>query len=464
MFTSKLQKSTSMLVGNRRFTWVLATAPCVYVLYLLQRHSDFIGSLHQFTYKLVDVGQSVGNVFHGSSPGAQLDSQGGDGSGPTTITLPHLQELCQATNWTEGLWLQCGATCGPETDPHWCGGLNNDRSRLQSCLRMAIDVGAGAIIPQTFPRHGVSGSVLGTRLPRCSDVWFDFAHLQQAMAVNCPQLGLRADCPEPADGTAALPPPPQPDFPLVHTPHHAHSHMKPWVKGDFRDAVYRALNESSSLDPTSGEPVKGTLVVEHGDVFAAWDYNRSNELATIRWDLYQTVKFRESLLQVGKTIRNSPQLKNGYIGVHLRGEIDWPPERGSGVVQMEFFRQEVARIRETDQGRNIHEVFVSCGDQDAINQFREMLQPLNYTVSDKWTILADRPEELEVIEQSGFDSRGIIDHEVLAGATYFMGVCSPPRPLPFILDRVKLVLILMCAVIDLGEHLQPERRLREDCS
>lgn len=52
--------------------------------------------------------------------------------------VTNLSKLCSKTTWTEGLWLHCHSFCG-ENNTSICGGLNNARNRVQTCLRLAID-------------------------------------------------------------------------------------------------------------------------------------------------------------------------------------------------------------------------------------------------------------------------------------------------------------------------------------
>jgi hypothetical protein len=44
-----------------------------------------------------------------------------------------LRNLCDETNWTPGLWIHCHSTCGSRKTSV-CGGLNNARNRIQTCL------------------------------------------------------------------------------------------------------------------------------------------------------------------------------------------------------------------------------------------------------------------------------------------------------------------------------------------
>lgn len=474
-----------MLANTRFRTVALVALPFVVLIYLLLQRksadgaSGVIESFHHYTHKLVDLGaietvhdythklsealpwhspaHSEVEVEHASQPDSTLETlpsstasipsttssttlpaQSADLADSSALELPHLQRLCHQTNWTQGLWLQCNSYCGP-TQTAWCGGLNNARNRFQACLRLAIDAGAGLIIPEVWLRGvGTADATVGGE-DSCADDWFDLAHADHAIRNNCPQLSLRAICPNTTDRMIALAPPPEPDHGLLQTPRRHYSET-PYATGDFyRNVVIPTLQAASRINESSGGLVDETTILEFGDTFVAWEYGRSNELDTVRKDLYKVVRFRKSLCQIGEKIRDSEQLQHGsYIAVHLRGEIDWPVDWGSADEQMELYAAEMAKIRATDEGSNVTAVFVSSGEQEVIQVFREMLEPLNYTVHDKWTVLADFPHELATVQDADFDSKGIVDTAVLIDAMYFMGVCAR-QPTPLFFPSLKVV-------------------------
>lgn len=175
-------------------------------------------------------------------------------------------------------------------------------------------------------------------------------------------------------------------------------------------------------------------VVEYGDSFLGWDYRASGELNTIRRELHLAIRYQKHLLALGEAVRRSELLHGGaYIGVHLRGESDWPAAWGDAEQQKALYAGEMARIRAL--GSDVSAVFVSSGDQGAIQRFREVLAPRGYVVHDKWSIMEALGETggLSEIEALDFDSKGIVDYAVLAGARFFMGVrttLSLPPPFP----------------------------------
>lgn len=192
------------------------------------------------------------------------------------------------------------------------------------------------------------------------------------------------------------------------------------------DGFYVTDNgQSSGIDISDLD--SNITVIEYGDAYIGWNYRVSDELNTIRKELHLAIPFQKRLLDIGDRIRSSSELHGGaYISVHLRGEADWPPTWGTADQQMALYSEQIARIRGIQS--DVSAVFVSSGDQGVIQRFRDMLEPLNYTVHDKWTILKalDDPEDLEVVESVDFDSKGIVDYAVLSGAEFFMGVRISP--------------------------------------
>lgn len=107
-------------------------------------------------------------------------------------TSDGLTRLCANTTWRPGLWLQCHFN-------HIVGGLNNARNRLQSCLRLAIDAGAGVILPPIIPRNKeFLAKRYGNESAICIDYFWDVSELVKRVGRTCPQL-LVQKCTEPAE-------------------------------------------------------------------------------------------------------------------------------------------------------------------------------------------------------------------------------------------------------------------------
>lgn len=356
--------------------------------------------------------------------------------------LPHLQLLCSETEWIPNFWLRCHSGCGPNQTSA-CGGLNNARNRIQTCLRWAIEAGAGLILPSVTMRGDdlvdINGGV------QCLDAWWDLQTLQDSMAANCPQLQLRAACDGLNHTDAMVPLGELPDSATIIKLPQRGSRDHRWSKGTFRQQVALPALQSAAASAAASAATETAAVVapapipisknekddnitifDYGDSMFGWDYRVSGEMATIRKELHFALPYNARPLELGGTIARSPLLHGGaFIGAHLRGESDWPPGPGQGNAseQMVLYEAEMLRIRDaTPEGAGVSAVYVSSGDQAAIQEFRERLEPLGFTVHDKWTILQSKPEVLALVDDMDFDSKGIIDFEVLVRAQFFMGV------------------------------------------
>ncbi|KAG8166254.1 hypothetical protein KVR01_004806 [Diaporthe batatas] len=395
------------MLFHTRIAIAVFSVVVIYSVILVKRRQAEINDLFRFSESLPHI---FGQITSPSWPSIF--------GGSEKLHLPHIQDLCSETVWTPNLWLHCHKGCGPN-GTSLCGGLNNARNRITSCLRMAIDAGAGLIIPPVAMR-GDDLEVDPRGKEHCADTWWDLRSLQDAMAANCPQLQMRVAC-EGLPYKDAIPPlgsmadkatieaPPQVICPAP---------GPCWTKGAFRKGLALPAILAASTDK------KTPTIIRYADSFLGWNYRGSDEMDTIRKELHLSLPFRAQLLGLGDTIARRPQLGGGaFIGVHLRGESDWPSDRSSPDQQMAAFEEEMLRIRGMGpDGEGVSAVYVSSGDQQAIQNFRERLEPLNFTVHDKWTILKDEPKMLSLVNEMDFDSMGVIDYQALVRAEFFIGV------------------------------------------
>lgn len=343
-----------------------------------------------------------------------------DTSNETIPHLPHVQKLCNETQWTEGLSLWCHSACG-SNGKAFCGGLTNARSRLQTCVRWAIDAGASEMV---VPH--VVGRLADYRVDSfgdliCSDEWMDVPRLDAALGANCPQLRLRV-CPQLEDEDADAESTTSARRVVIEG-------GRGWDQldelgshaGGFRELVGYAL-QSEGLDLASVSPAQ-PVVFRYGDSYLGWNYSASGELGTVQRELFRAINYQPDLVRMGNDILRHAELRSGsYIAVHFRGEADWPSDWGSAEDQMRLYTKEMERIRETEEGRDVKDVYVSCGDKKAIKRFRRHLKPLGFIVHDKSSILKDDGETLARIEALDFDRKAIVDYQLLSNAKYFMGV------------------------------------------
>lgn len=384
------------------------------------------------------------------------------------LDLPHLRALCAATPWDPALALHCHSHCGPAR-ASFCGGLNNARDRLQTCLRMAVDAGAATLVLPSLAAR--SETRLATLDPAadaedddevrelCADAWFDVGRLRDALAGHCPQIQLKMVCgggDSNSDGSAAR---------LVGA---SRALEVPWrplggTKYDarpghtFRDVVEKLLllpppsnnNVTTTTPPLTSAASSSsvTTLVTFGDTYIAWDYKLGGEHTTLFKDLFQSLTFSPRLRALGRRLvarlDTSP-----YIGVHLRGEDDWPAAWGSLEVQTRLYLDDIETLRLRDEARHdraVRTIYVSCGDRAAVAYFRARAEPLGYVVWDKWSLLegeedegdkgasadtelkqkpddSDRLQLRATIEALSFDEKAAVEYEPLVRSRYFLGI------------------------------------------
>jgi hypothetical protein len=264
------------------------------------------------------------------------------------------KSLCGETKWREGLWLHCHSYCGSNKTSA-CGGLNNARNRIQTRLRLAIDAGAGVIIASVTWRNednlaNTNGST------SCADRFFNMEYLQESIAKECSQLNLRL-----CDDTSGI-------------KHVISTRERGYAQASYTNRTFLPFIETAmeiagfNITDISAE---NSAVVSYGDTLIAWDYHASSELSSIPKALFKTLKFNQALLDLGGEIyeRNTVLRDGEYVGVHLRGEKDWPEEFGSAEEQMRLYKAELLNIREES---SINTVYVSVSLPEYIPNFSKL--------------------------------------------------------------------------------------------
>lgn len=324
--------------------------------------------------------------------------------------LPHIQKLCSKTQWTDGLTLWCHSACG-NNRRSFCGGLTNARSRLQTCVRWAIDAGASElVVPHVVGRMSNNQvDAFGNLI--CADEWLDMSYLDEALNANCPRLKIRL-CPADFEPGARV---------IEGGRGWNDLDVSGSYTGSFQGVVSAALKDEG-IDVASIRPVE-PVVFKYGDSYLGWNYSTSGELGTIQKELFKAVNYNTELLGMGDDILRNPKLHNGaFIGVHFRGEADWPSSWGSVEDQMRLYAEDMERIRKSEEGSDVSDVYVSCGDKQAIEKFREFLEPRGFNVHDKSSLLEQDSEMLARVEALDFDKKAVVDYQLLSNAKYFMGV------------------------------------------
>ncbi|KFY33760.1 hypothetical protein V494_07341 [Pseudogymnoascus sp. VKM F-4513 (FW-928)] len=323
-----------------------------------------------------------------------------------------LRNICDETDWTEGLWLQCHSNVGL-SKMAMRGGLSNLENRMQTCVRLAISAGAGVILPTFVTRN--DSDLLKYPIEECPDTLFDTELYRDALFAECPQLNTRV-----CKNTTGLNTTIEAKFRKYLDPSH--------YNGTFRTLIDDTIAESGIItrpEISAKKPVR----VMYGDPFLAWNYTASAETEAKK-DLFKLLKYNDNLSQLGVQVFDSLKQNIGgpVVAIHLRGEADWPEGFGTLEIQIDLYTQALLELRNTTLGTDgaatIKDIYVSCGNPSAIRKFEERLQPLGYIVHDKMSLLDPHADILERVEALRFDQRAVTEFESLVHADYFMGILT----------------------------------------
>ncbi|KAK6599641.1 hypothetical protein H4I95_08516 [Botrytis cinerea] len=272
------------------------------------------------------------------------------------------------------------------------------------------DLGSGIILPTVQSHRNTENFVdYGdtTDNTLCPDVYWDIEFLLQEMGSACPEIEVR-QCGD-VSGID--------EDRIIQMDKREHGDASHHI-GTFKALVDEHL-ESLSLSSIS---VQNPVAVGFGDTIYAYNYTYDSEQA-LQKEIFRTLKYNKKLLDFGSRLRYSPELRDGYIGVHFRGESDWPQGFGSREDQIDFFTQEI-KLASSVQGaaEGIKTIYISCGDEAAISRFSESLLELGYRVYDKWNLVSSLSEPSLLLEEMEFDTMAIIDYAVLVESALFLGV------------------------------------------
>jgi len=334
----------------------------VFLLYLLFYLHDWSGSSANAVNNVEDAGPGLLDESMDTSEDDHDMPAKPDASNVAHLTesvpdVTSLSKLCSKTTWTEGLWLHCHSFCG-ENNTSICGGLNNARNRVQTCLRLAIDAGAGIIIPSATTRD--EENLLKTDSKTvCADTFWNMDYLQHAMGGQCPQLEIRM-----CDDRRGI-------ERVIETPRRSYldaAHKNTTFR-QFVDAAMEA-NMTSRAEITVTNPA----IINFGDSYIGWNYREAGELTTIRKDLFKVIRFNQHLLDLSSSISKSPELQQGaFIGVHLRGESDWPADFGTVTDQMNLYLEEMEVIRKSAE-YPMNTVYISVRNPFCLEKFSRVVK------------------------------------------------------------------------------------------
>ncbi|OBT50485.1 hypothetical protein VE04_08187 [Pseudogymnoascus sp. 24MN13] len=328
-------------------------------------------------------------------------------------SFPSLRNLCNETEWTEGLWLQCHNNVGP-SKTSMRGGLSNLRNRMQTCVRLAISAGAGVIIPTFATRSDTD--LMEYITEECPEGLFDTKLYDQSLSAACPQLKIRA-----CKDTNGLDTTIDAKFRKYLDPSHSNDTFRALID----DTIAKSEVVTTRAEISKEKPVR----ILYGDPYLAWNYTAAAE-TEVKKELFRTLRYNDKLSQLGGRVFDALRetVSGPVVAVHLRGEKDWPNSFGELDTQIDLYTQALLELSNNTLGGNdtatIKDVYVSCGNPDAIRKFEKRLEPLGYIVHDKTSLLSAHTKILKKIEGLKFDEKAITEYQSLVSADYFMGILT----------------------------------------
>lgn len=181
---------------------VILVPLCISALFLFYITSFDLPANSLSAVNLLDLGKAGDALKHETGGGAEAAE---------ARPAPSLQALCGQNAWQPNLTLHCHSQCGPSKHSI-CGGLNNARDRLQTCVRLAIDAGATTVLIPSIAARSQSSlwvvdptQVPGSGVPvvLCADAWFSVEKLRRVLGESCPQLRVEDVCPTEKDAAVA---------------------------------------------------------------------------------------------------------------------------------------------------------------------------------------------------------------------------------------------------------------------
>lgn len=255
------------------------------------------------------------------------------------------------------------------------------------------------------------------------ETMIDVDDLQRGLKEVCPGMEVRG-CSEGSCDTAEA------GETVVRAPGHDHR-AGCFPTGKFKEMVDKAITENTNGTITRNDvsPDK-SVKVEFGDSFLGWNYTATQE-SHLKSEIYQILHFSPSLLSLGRKVQAAAKKAaegRDIVGIHFRGEGDWPSSVCNASAQIDFYSRELQRWNRYRAWKwKLRDIYLSCGDQERVQMFREAMLPLGFTVHDKHSLLnSTEPwgdeSTLKEIADLNFDQKAVVEYVNLRDASRFLGI------------------------------------------
>ena len=313
---------------------------------------------------------------------------------PHKAYIESLQSLCNTTNWNPNLYLNCTniiirkERVGEFGEPQ---GLFNVKSAMMSCVRWAIDIGGGFIIPRfAFRNEKELGyfSEFGD-----FKMLFDDENLKKVVSENCPQL-------------------------KIFDTHHNITYQK-IVAPEHTDFSFHTLGTYKKrvdklLENHNADPNILPVVIWENRASYGWDF--SKEGSKIHKSMFESIQFQPYLCNIGNNIKTMIG-PSKFIGFHLRIESDANWYTYEDLVS--WFLEGL-----TSNYSDIDTFYISVGVEDLERRFKQDMSNRGYTVYSKWSFASLNSTLKEELGRLNFDQNAIVDFEVIRHSYAFFGVAA----------------------------------------
>lgn len=361
-----------------------------------------------------------------------------------------LRKQCTHTKWLKEngngtVYLQCEGIYL---------GLTSVISQVKSCFKMAIEAGAGVILPN-IPLRAANNLLAYNQgnheAERPFGEWFDQEHLVESMQDACPGLNIITPL-DIEQGRVEV----QNEWSIdIHSARFFRERDGYFWAGKPFDAFFeenlRLLREEHQTDTSpqsdraddreglhnqlTRSTHSGTdaadLIGMRADLELFSVINDPTGHDRVFWDdLGRTLRFRpEPRMIVDKMLQ---QLGEGrpFFAVHFRGEGDnmWAPPEEQIRVDLDALDQ-AWKIYKHDEGVTYDGgakplVYLACGDEESIQTFVAAGKERGWNVTSKYALAKsmDTTDTFDMIEELPFDFQAIIDLGLLVKSYFFIGI------------------------------------------
>lgn len=336
---------------------------------------------------------------------------------PATYDFPALRQQCEHTNWQgDDVYLECGAMAA---------GLTSIMSQVKTCFKMAIEAGAGIVLPSMPLRDSKDlndFNFFNDAAHHTYEKWFDVDHMTQHFTKACPRM--RIIHPDQVNKTMT-PVKFKWNIKIGSAPGYKQFEGYFWTGRPFRsffDQKYKEMQQNAFFDPKTDHDKKGMTVIT---IDAAFTLFRVTDDPTGHdrelWnDLGYLIRFKEEprkiIHQVLSQMNNRP-----FYGVHFRVENDTIWSSLDTQLTRDLDALDSAWTKYGKKGAQKPLVYLACGDEEKIEKFVEAGKLRGWEVTHKWALAQGNVELTKMINELPFDFQGAVDMGPMILSHFFLG-------------------------------------------